>query len=54
MSIKKRANIAREREKRSLIDGLSTNIYGKNGKIILNGRDHADILIRQVNPLERK
>ena len=49
-----RPNIERERTKRSLIDGLSTKVFDRNGKIIFNGRDNADALIKQVNPLGRK
>lgn len=49
-----RPNIVRERTKRSLIDGLSTKVFDRSGKIIFNGRDHADELIKQVNPLGRK
>ena len=54
MITKKRVNIARERTKRSLIDGLSTKIFDRNGKIVFNGMDHADALIKQVNPLGRE
>ena len=48
MSKKKRANLAREREKRSLIDGLSTTIVDKNGKVVFRGMDDADALIKRV------
>jgi len=51
---KKRANFVREREKRSLVDGLSTKIFNRRGKKIFNGMDHADELIKQVNPLGRE
>lgn len=48
MSKKKRANIARERAKRSLLDGLSTRIVNKKGKVVFRGTDDADSLIKQV------
>lgn len=47
---KKRPNIARERAKRSLIDGLSTKFFDKKGKIVFNGKENADTLIRRVKP----
>lgn len=50
---KKRANFTRERTKRSLMDGLATTIYDKNGKVIFNGMDHADALINKVDPLKK-
>lgn len=45
---KKRADFAKERAVRSLIDGLSTNIYDKKGKKVFKGKDHADELIKRV------
>ena len=35
-------------EKRSLVDGLSTTIIDKKGKVVFNGKDNADALIKQV------
>lgn len=52
--IKRRANIKREREKRSLIDGLSTKVFDKDGKVIFNGKDDSAAIIKRVNPLGGK
>ena len=51
---KKRANVERWRAKRSLMDGLSTKVFDKDGKIVFNGRDNADALIREIKPLGGK
>jgi len=50
MSPKSQKRTAKEKADRSLIDGLSTKIYDKNGKIVFNGKDYAD---KRVNPLRR-
>ena len=54
MSPEKRTNFVREKERRSLIDGLSTTIINKKGKVVFRGKDNADALIKRVDPLGRK
>ena len=37
-----RKNFKKEKKKRSMLDGLSTRVFDKNGKTILRGMDYAD------------
>ena len=53
MSPKSRKRTAKEKAIRSLVDGLSTKIYDKSGKIVFNGKDHADTIIKRVDSLGR-
>ena len=44
---------AKEKAERSRIDGLSTKIYDKNGKLVFNGMDFADVLMKRADSLRR-
>lgn len=47
-------NFKRVKRERSLIDGLSTKIVDKDGKVIFNGMDGAGALIKKVDPLLKR